>query len=154
MLYGFRGLSADRGAAVYYTLSSSSDGPPQNTPTTRPPSPPDTHSVRSSSPRSTGRWFQPCRNRQSIQRNKDVFWGIGLGLSQNINVVHLQSGAQSQVVKSGYLKRFLRVPQAVGLYCSCRAALASKENFQKTSYKTFLQPDSPRLYKTYTQYVL
>ena len=32
---------------------------------------------------------------------------------------------------------FLRVPQAVGLYCSCHATQASKGNFQKKIYKTF-----------------
>ena len=37
----------------------------------------------------------------------------------------------------GFVKCFLRVPQAVGLYCSRHAAQASKGNFQKTFNKTF-----------------
>ena len=41
-----------------------------------------------------------------------------------------------QVVK-GVVNRYLRVPQAVGLYCSCRAAQVSKGIFQKIIYKTF-----------------
>ena len=40
---------------------------------------------------------------------------------------------------------FLRVPQAVGLNCSCHAAQASKGNFQKTCYKTFFSTCRPRL---------
>ena len=31
----------------------------------------------------------------------------------------------------GFVKCFLRIPQAVGLHCSCHAAQASKGNFQK-----------------------
>ena len=42
-----------------------------------------------------------------------------------------------QVMGKGFVKYFLRVPLAVGLYCSCNAAQASKGNFQKTFYKTF-----------------
>ena len=34
--------------------------------------------------------------------------------------------------KKGFVKYCPRVPQAVGLYCSCHAAQASKGNFQKT----------------------
>ena len=40
-----------------------------------------------------------------------------------------------------FVKCFLRVPQAVELYCSCHAAQANKGNFQKTCYKTFPWPD-------------
>ena len=36
----------------------------------------------------------------------------------------------------GFVNCFLRVPQAVGLYCSCHAAQASKGNYWKTHYKT------------------
>ena len=36
----------------------------------------------------------------------------------------------------GFKKCFPRVPQAVGLYCSCCAAQASRGNFQKTLSKT------------------
>ena len=32
----------------------------------------------------------------------------------------------------GFVLFFLRVPQAVGLYCSCHAAQASKGNFHNT----------------------
>ena len=32
----------------------------------------------------------------------------------------------------GFVRFFLRVPQAVGLYCSCNAAQAGKRNCQKT----------------------
>ena len=42
-----------------------------------------------------------------------------------------------QLVQKVHVKCFLRVPQAVGLYCSCHAAQSSKGNFQKTYYKTF-----------------
>ena len=44
---------------------------------------------------------------------------------------------ERQVVKKVCEIGFLRVPQAAGLYCSCCAAQTSKENFQKTFYKTF-----------------
>ena len=37
----------------------------------------------------------------------------------------------------GFVYFFLRVPQAVGLNCSCHDAQASKGNFNKTYYKTF-----------------
>ena len=43
-------------------------------------------------------------------------------------------------------KGFVRVPQAVGLNCSCRAAQVSKGNVQKTFYKTFFTTWRPRLY--------
>ena len=41
------------------------------------------------------------------------------------------------LVPRGFVKCFLRVTQAVGLYCSYTAAPASKGNFQKMFYKTF-----------------
>ena len=41
------------------------------------------------------------------------------------------------LVRRGFVRCFLRVPQAVGLYCSCHAAPANKGNFHKTYYKTF-----------------
>ena len=44
-----------------------------------------------------------------------------------------------------FVKWFFRVPQAVGLSCSCRAAQASKENIQKTFNKTFFATCRPRL---------
>ena len=37
----------------------------------------------------------------------------------------------------GFVYFFLRVTQAVGLYCSCHAAQASKGNFKKACYETF-----------------
>ena len=40
----------------------------------------------------------------------------------------VQSGAAT--CSDGFRKCFLRVPQADGLYCSCHAAQARKENFQ------------------------
>ena len=40
----------------------------------------------------------------------------------------------------------LRVPQTVGLNCSCHAAQASKGNSQKTCYKTLYTTCRPRLY--------
>ena len=41
------------------------------------------------------------------------------------------------------IPKFLRVPQAVGLYCSCHATQASKGNFSKTYYKTLEQVAAP-----------
>ena len=41
---------------------------------------------------------------------------------------------------------FLRVLQAVGLFCSCHAAQASKGNVQKTQYKTFRTSGRPTQY--------
>ena len=52
---------------------------------------------------------------------------------RGFNVV--QSGASG--CEKGFVKCFLRVPHAVALYFSCRAAQESKGNFQKTVYKTF-----------------
>ena len=46
----------------------------------------------------------------------------------------------------GFVHFFLRVPQAVGLYCSCHAAQASKGNFYKTFYKTFEASGRPIQY--------
>ena len=51
----------------------------------------------------------------------------------------LHSGAAT--CRKGFVKCFLRVPQAVRLYCSCHAAQASKVNFQIT--KHFLQVADP-----------
>ena len=48
---------------------------------------------------------------------------------------YVQSGAAT--CSEGFVKCFLKFTQAVGLYCSCNAAQASKGNFQKTFYKTF-----------------
>ena len=56
----------------------------------------------------------------------------------------MQSGAAGR--EKGFLKCFLRVPQAVGLYCSFPAAQASVEDFQKHFTRSFSQPDAPRLY--------
>ena len=50
------------------------------------------------------------------------------------------------LVLRSFFKCFLRVPQAVGLYCSCHAALSSKGNFQKTYYKTFGTSGRPTWY--------
>ena len=47
----------------------------------------------------------------------------------------LKSGAAT--CSKGFEKCFLRAPQGVGLPCSYHSALANKENFQKTYYKTF-----------------
>ena len=52
--------------------------------------------------------------------------------------IDLQSGAAG--CEKGFVKCFLRVSQAIGLYCSCQAAKLSKGNFQETLYKTFSQP--------------
>ena len=41
---------------------------------------------------------------------------------------------------------FSESSQAVGLYCSCRAAQASKGNFQKTCYETFRTSGRPTQY--------
>ena len=57
---------------------------------------------------------------------------------------YLQSGAAT--CSEGFVKCYLRVPQAVGLYCSCHAAQASKGNFQKTCNKTFRTCCRPRLH--------
>ena len=62
----------------------------------------------------------------------------------NMRALLLQSGAETCSV--GFVKCFLRVPQAVGLYCSCHAAQAIKGNFQKTYCKTFRTSYRPRLY--------
>ena len=48
----------------------------------------------------------------------------------------------------GLVYFFLRVPQAVGLYCSCHAAQASKGNFKKIYYKTFGTSGRPTQYMT------
>ena len=50
------------------------------------------------------------------------------------------------LVLRGFGKCFLRVPQAVGLYCSYTAAPASKGNFQKIYYKTFGTSGRPTWY--------
>ena len=57
---------------------------------------------------------------------------------------HLLGGAAT--CSEGFVNCFLRVPQAVGLYCSCHAAQASKGNFQLTCYKTSSSTCRPRLY--------
>ena len=43
---------------------------------------------------------------------------------------YIHSGAAT--CRRGFVTCFLRVPQAVGLFCSCNAARASKGNLQKT----------------------
>ena len=48
---------------------------------------------------------------------------------------YAQSGASG--CEKGLIKCFLRVPQAVRVYCSCHAAQASEGNFLKTFYKIF-----------------
>ena len=50
------------------------------------------------------------------------------------------------LVLRGFIKCFLRVPQAVGLYCSYTAAPASKGNFHKIYYKTFGTSGRPTWY--------
>ena len=47
----------------------------------------------------------------------------------------------------GFVINFLRDPQAVGLYCSCHAAQASKRNSKKTYYKTFGTSGRPTQYE-------
>ena len=44
-----------------------------------------------------------------------------------------------------FCKMFLRGPQAVGPYCSCHAAQASRGNFKKTYYNNFGTSCRPRL---------
>ena len=63
------------------------------------------------------------------RRDDHQDWGKGI----KVNVV--QSGASD--CEKGFVNCFLRVLQAVGLYCSCRAAQARKDNFQKTFYQSF-----------------
>ena len=70
-------------------------------------------------------------------RTKDRKWSVK-------HFIH--SGAAT--CKNFFEKCFLRVPPAVGLYCSCHAAQASKGNLQKTYNKTFSTSYRPRLYKT------
>ena len=67
-----------------------------------------------------------------------------LGQSYNDSTI-LQSG-EAGGRGQGFVTYFLRVPQTVGLNCSCHAAQASKGNFQKTCYKTFYTTCLPRLY--------
>ena len=55
----------------------------------------------------------------------------------------MQSGASG--CEKSVVKCFPRVPRALGLYCSCRAAQVSKGNFQKTFYTTFFTTWCPRL---------
>ena len=55
----------------------------------------------------------------------------------------VHSGAATR--RQGFVKCFLKVPQAVGLYCSCHAAQASKANLQKTYNNTFSTSNRPRL---------
>ena len=50
------------------------------------------------------------------------------------------------LVPGGFVKCFLRVPQAVGLYCSYTAAPPSKGNFQKIYYKTYGTSGRPTWY--------
>ena len=59
-------------------------------------------------------------------------------------ILRIPSGVAT--CSKGFVKYFLRVPQAVGLYCSCHAAQESKGNLQKTYYKTFVTSCLPRLY--------
>ena len=47
-----------------------------------------------------------------------------------------------------FCKKFSKSSQAVGLYCSCHAAQASKGNFQKTCYETFGTSGRPTQYRT------
>ena len=51
------------------------------------------------------------------------------------------------LVPRGFVRCFLRVPQAVGLYCSCHDAPASEGNFQKTYYKMFQTSGRPTWYQ-------
>ena len=62
----------------------------------------------------------------------------------NILPHNLQSGAGTCF--EGFVTCFLRVPQAVGLYCSCHGPQASKGTFQTKHYKTFATSCRPRLY--------
>ena len=50
----------------------------------------------------------------------------------------------------GFVNFFFESSQAVGLYCSCHAAQASKGNFQKTCYKTFGTSGRPTQYRAAT----
>ena len=56
----------------------------------------------------------------------------------------IQSGAAT--CSEGFVTCFLRVQQAIWLYCSCDAAQERKDNFQKTYYKTFGTNCRKRLY--------
>ena len=59
-------------------------------------------------------------------------------------VISVLGGAAT--CSEGFVNYFLRVPQAVVLYCSCHAAQLSKGNCQKTFYKTFGKSGRPALY--------
>ena len=61
--------------------------------------------------------------------------------------INLPVGAAT--CSKGFVNSFLRVPQAVGLYCSCHAAQASKGNFKKTYYKTFRASGRPTQYSAF-----
>ena len=73
---------------------------------------------------------------------KRAFTPVMMGTALK-NKVSVQSGAGA--CSGGFVTCFLRVSQAVGLYCSCHAAQESKGNFQKTYYKTFGTSCRPRL---------
>ena len=62
----------------------------------------------------------------------------------SLTLNRIQSGAAGW--GKGFLTCFLKVPQAIGLNCSCHAAQASKGNFQKRCYETFYTTCGPRLY--------
>ena len=79
----------------------------------------------------------------SVSSGKENVWMFS-GLIGRVNTMEANlSNLQGKLVSvpctlwGGCVICFLRIPQAIGLYCSCHAALSSKGNYQKTYYKTF-----------------
>ena len=64
-------------------------------------------------------------------------------------VPFLHSGAAT--CRKGFVKCFLRVPQAVGQHCSCHATQECNGDLQKTYIKTVSTSCRPRLYATSTK---
>ena len=82
--------------------------------------------------RRKGRW-----NARASERTSRTEWS-----DESAKGLSLQPGAVS--CRRGFVLCFLRVPQAVRLYCSCHAAQASTGNLQKKNYKTFSTSHHPR----------
>ena len=80
-----------------------------------------------------------------VDQKKEELWElvrekyISKTMTEAINLITDILGAETRVVtyllggaatcSEGFVNVFLRVPQAVGLYCSCHAAQASRGNF-------------------------
>ena len=88
----------------------------------------------------------------SVSSGKENVWMFS-GLIGRVNTMEANlSNLQGKLVSvpctlwGGCVICFLRIPQAIGLYCSCHAALSSKGNYQKTYYKTFGTSGRPTWY--------